>query len=87
MVILLFPTKEETYAPYITDYLDADYLAMLPKGRLRLMRACDERGWRCIDMAPYFRTRSIPGKQSITPSISISTPAATRSYPTWSRIT
>ena len=62
LVILLFPTKEETFAPHITDYLDADYLAMLPKGRLRLMDTCDERGWRCIDMTPYFQDAVSAGK-------------------------
>jgi hypothetical protein len=55
MVIILIPTKEETFAKYLTGTLDAAYLETLTQGRLRLLRTCDERGWRCIDMTPYFQ--------------------------------
>lgn len=55
MLIVLIPTKEEVYAAHVTDYLDAGYIAMLTEGRTRLMAACAEKGWRCIDMTDAFR--------------------------------
>jgi hypothetical protein len=62
MVIVLIPTKEEAYANTITDYLDEDYLKMLGKGRKQLMRACEEHGWRCIDMTDTFQAAIADGK-------------------------
>jgi hypothetical protein len=50
LVIVLIPTKEEVFADYVTDYLDADYIAMLAEGRAALMDVCAEKGWRCVDM-------------------------------------
>jgi hypothetical protein len=56
LVIILFPTKEEAYAKYITaEYLDPAYLDMLTQGRQRLLNVCEERGWHCIDMMPPFQ--------------------------------
>ncbi len=56
LVIILFPTKEEAYAKYITaEYLDPAYLDMLTQGRQRLLQVCEERGWHCIDMMPPFQ--------------------------------
>lgn len=55
LVIVLIPTKEEAFANYIADLLDADYLTMLTEGRLKLMQECDDHGWRCIDMTEAFR--------------------------------
>lgn len=49
-VILLIPTKEETYARYLADTLDPAYLEMLTEGRKRLLDVCAEKGWRCLDM-------------------------------------
>jgi hypothetical protein len=55
MVIILVPTKEESYAKYLTGTLEPNYLDTLTSGRQRLVQTCEERGWRCIDMAPYFQ--------------------------------
>ena len=49
-VVLLIPTKEEVYADLLGDAIDADYVAMLRDGALRLLDECDARGWRCVDM-------------------------------------
>jgi hypothetical protein len=55
MVIILLPTKEEAYALYLSEMLGEQYLDDLTTGRERLMRVCEERGWHCIDMLPYFQ--------------------------------
>lgn len=50
LVIVLIPTKEETYADYITEELGEEYLQMLTVGRQRLLNVCDKKGWRCVDV-------------------------------------
>ncbi|MBN1563883.1 MAG: SGNH/GDSL hydrolase family protein [Anaerolineae bacterium] len=54
LVIVLIPTKEEVYAAYLTDTLDADYIAMLAAGRAALWAVCVEKGWHCVDPTEEF---------------------------------
>lgn len=62
LVIILIPTKEEIYAQHVPDFLDADYVAMLAEGRLKLLDECAAHGWRCLDMTDHFMAAVADGQ-------------------------
>lgn len=55
MVIVIIPTKEEVYQAYIGDDLSPETYEDAGEGRRRLVALCQEQGWHCIDMLPYFQ--------------------------------
>lgn len=55
LLIILFPTKEEAYRADLEDRFGTSYFEAAGESRLMMMELCEERGWHCIDMLPYFQ--------------------------------
>lgn len=63
LVFVVIPTKEEAYAEDIRADMGDENLAIYSQGRLRMLRLCEENGWRCIDMLPAFQAAIAQGQR------------------------
>lgn len=58
LVIVLMPTKEETYRPLTEPVLGADRLAALAQGREVMLAFCKSEGLHCLDLLPALQARA-----------------------------
>jgi hypothetical protein len=67
LVLVLIPTKEETYRSDVEDILGADWFEKVSDGRLRLMDYCQTKRILCIDATSAFQEHANRGEQLYWP--------------------